>query len=374
MKFVSVGYIIRLLLPILFIKLISYYSTQVELQEWLELLLVQQFGILITESGINLSGPLLLSKFGKSKIIVKNVLALQLLAGFLGFCVTSFIFSFSEVDNLAYAVGFVQGLSITWLLRYELLFKKWFLHESIYRFVIYVAGGFVFFVYHDFSLILCVILVISILWLLWQYVDFLNNLSLTKIEDKNDFYILFFQGIGIKSGALFIYPGLLLYGKDFFDYSVLQILEMDKISQSVRGLYTPIVEYLFPKYIKNESNTSLKKNLFIGVALISSIFLFFAYPLVYRVLFGSDSVMNIGVRAIMSLIPLLYGVIHYNGTFGLLLKSKMNLYLLSFFLSIVLGILAIKSSNVLFFIIIPHLSLALFSLIFNYFTKIELKK
>ena len=76
----------------------------------------------------------------------------------------------------------------------------------------------------------------------------------------------------------------------------------------------------------------------------------------------------------MSLIPLLYGVIHYNGTFGLLLKSKMNLYLLSFFLSIVLGILAIKSSNVLFFIIIPHLSLALFSLIFNYFTKIELKK
>ena len=82
MKFVSVGYIIRLLLPILFIKLISYYSTQVELQEWLELLLVQQFGILITELGVNLSGPLLLSKFGKSKIIVKNVLALQLLAGF----------------------------------------------------------------------------------------------------------------------------------------------------------------------------------------------------------------------------------------------------------------------------------------------------
>ena len=357
-----------------FIKLISYYSTQVELQEWLKLLLVQQFGIIITESGINLSGPLLLSKFGKSKIIVKNVLALQLLAGFLGFSVTSFIFSFSEVDNLAYAVGFVQGLSITWLLRYELLFKKWFLYESIYRFVIYVAGGFVFFVYQDFSLILCVILVISILWLLWQYVDLLNNLSLTKIKDKKDFYILYFQGIGIKSGALFIYPGLLLYGKDFFDYSVLQILEMDKISQSVRGLYTPIVEYLFPKYIKNESNTSLKKNLFIGVALISSIFLFFAYPLVFRILFGSDSDMNIDVRAIMSLIPLLYGVIHYNGTFGLLLKSKMNLYLLSFFLSIVLGILAIKSSNVLFFILIPHLSLALFSLIFNYFTKIELKK
>ena len=138
--------------------------------------------------------------------------------------------------------------------------------------------------------------------------------------------------------------------KTFFDYSVLQILEMDKISQSVRGLYTPIVEYLFPKYIKNESNTSLKKNLFIGVALNfidipflclsfsiqSSFWLRFSYEYWY-------------VRAIMSLIPLLYGVIHYNGTFGLLLKSKMNLYLLSFFLSIVLGIVAIKSSNVLFF-------------------------
>ena len=105
MKFVSVGYIIRLLLPILFIKLISYYSTQVELQEWLELLLVQQFGILITESGINLSGPLLLGKFGDSKIVVKKVLVLQLLSGFLGFCATFFVFSFQKLKILLIRLG-----------------------------------------------------------------------------------------------------------------------------------------------------------------------------------------------------------------------------------------------------------------------------
>ena len=374
MKFVLILHIFRVALPILFIKLISYLSDQELVQVWLEFLLIQQLGLLITESGVSLSGPLLLKKLDNSRKIIQSALLLQLSFGLLGLCITYFVFAFSEGGYYAYLVGMIQGLSLTWLLRYNSHFYRWFLYESSYRIIIHVVGGLFFWFYRDLQIVLSFILAVSMLWFLYQYLNLFNGFNYNRIQDRKSFFTIYFQGIGIKTGALLVYPGLLLYGKDFFDYSTFHILQMDKIAQSIRGLYTPIIEFLFPKSVRNKTNISSKRNVFMGLSIILSISLFIVYPMAFNIIFGRGFILNFNVRVIMSLIPFLYGLIHFHGTFGLLLNSRIKFYLLSFLFSVTLGIWSLKSGSVIIYLITPHLSLFFFTMLFNnYFIIIDNK-
>ena len=346
---------IRIILPFFFIKVLSQSYTVPEVAIWLEFLLYFQFSMQITESGISLSGPLIFQKNGAFKNVLNSILKFQMKIGLI-ILLLFLIFFPSIINLLALIAGIFHGLSLTWVFRFKELHNLYFNSEFIFRTLLYSFLFVGLFNQLNILYLSLIFLIFSIIWF------FLLSAYIYKkhIPTKNfnfEYLKLISEGTALKHLATFLYPGLIIIGGHFFTYSDLHVLQIDKIIQGVRGLFGPIIDFLFPKSIKVKQSVK-SKSLIICFGAMLSIALIIFLPLILYLLFDLK-VERSFFMYIYATVPFLLSITHVLGTLGLVVKNKIKVYLFIFVISILSAFIFLYIKNITGFIVLPYLVLSL---------------
>ena len=136
MHYYFIVHLLRIFFPLIFIQLLSQNYESSIITSWLKFLLLFQFSMQMTESGVSLSGPILFQKFGSIKSLLNKILLYQVVVGILVFFIF-LIFNFSIINIIATLAGIFQGLSLTWVLRFKEKTQDLVFSETIFRVLLY---------------------------------------------------------------------------------------------------------------------------------------------------------------------------------------------------------------------------------------------
>ena len=347
---------IRLALPLFFIRILSNNYTESDVSVWLEFLLYFQFAMQLSESGISLSGPLILKNLGRSKSVVDRILGFQLFVGFL--VLTVVLVMHTEMLNVvAVLAGIVNGISLTWIFRFKGMHREWFLSEFGYRLSLYFFLSTGALMYLNILLLAAMYLLVSLVWCL-IIARYVYNKELTKADVLGVGLIKHLaEGTALKYLATALYPGLILLGDGFFNYRDIELLKIDKLVQAARGVFSPIVDYLFPKSIKVQLRTKTKLGIVL-VGLVLSLLLVVLFPFLTRVLYGKP-IHRTSFMYLYSCVPFLMSIVHTFGTFNLVINDRIKIYLTVFLFSILGSMFFLHNGSLYSYIIFPYISMGL---------------
>ncbi len=374
MYYYFIVHLLRIILPLIFIQLLSQNYESSITTSWLKFLLFFQFSMQMTESGVSLSGPILFQKFGSIKSLLNKILLYQVVIGVVVFIIF-LIFNPSMINMIAILAGIFQGLSLTWVLRFKEKHKIWFFSEAIFRVLLYASLVIGIFFHVDLLFFSSTLLAFSFVWFAVVFTYVSRNYIVSKDFRFKSFSILS-QGLLLKYFANFMYPGLIIFGESFFVYEQLLVLEIDKIVQGFRGFFGPIIDYLFPKAIKRRNSIKVKLAiLLVGGGLSAGLMIFL--PFIIKFLFNIETERTFFMM-IYSLVPLLISITHIFGTLGLVVDDKIKSYLKIFALAIVSASIFIYFNNLAGYVIMPYIVLSLgllmHKLIVKPFNKKELEQ